>query len=160
MMGIWIQSLNLSSPLKYFDITLSEEHYSSGFVLTNFKNIPLIQCTPEHINFNEELRTLQYKFPITNGLCPEISQSLTVGGKATSNLYVRLVVRVDRCNSTADPMCANDTVFAAHLAAISQFTLVLPIIKQDINAGNKLYKEFIIEEQHRFLFDSTLGVSG
>ena len=35
--------------------------------------------------------------------------------------------------------------------------MIVPIVRQAINAGNKDYKEFIVED-NIFLFDSTLGV--
>lgn len=94
------------------------------------------------------------------GFCPNLDETLTVEGQVTSSSYKRLVFLINRCNSTADPTCANDTVFLAHQAAVSQFELVMAVIKPVINAGNQHYKEFIIEQKHLFYFDSTLGVFG
>ena len=152
MLGVWFTTVNLSASPRLFDITMKELHYSTGYVLTNSIDIPLVTCTPEHLNFNAQLNSIQDKFHIANGLCPNIGQPLTAKGKLTSDLYISLVIEVKRCNSTLDATCASDAVYAAHLAAITRFQLTIPIIKQAINSGNKEYKEFITED-HLFFFE-------
>ena len=71
---LWMSSIDLNASPRLFDISLTEEHYSTGMNLTQSINIPLVQCTDQHINFNSELYKLKDKFLITNGLCPQIGQ--------------------------------------------------------------------------------------
>ena len=71
----------------------------------------MITCTEQHLNFNEELYKLKDKFPVSNGLCPQIGQEVTVKGKRSSDIYIQLAIKIKRCDTT-DPTCANDTVFS------------------------------------------------
>ena len=72
MFGIWMSDLDLNSSPRYFDVTMVQQEFAAGFTFINSTDIPLVQCTPAHLNFNDELDTLQNKFPISTGLCPII----------------------------------------------------------------------------------------
>ncbi len=73
---------------------------------------------------------------MSEGLCPKIGQEFTVQGKVSSPLFKDFKVTISRCNSTSDPTCASDAMFAAVEASVKQFTLVTPIINSNVNPGN------------------------
>ena len=53
MFAIGIALVNLNDPaIKYFDISLKQYNYGPGHALLNVTNIPLQQCTEQHISFN------------------------------------------------------------------------------------------------------------
>ena len=132
MFGIWMSNIDLNLSPRYFDIALSQQEFSTGLTWVNSTDIPLVQCTPAHINFNAELSTLQNKFPIANGLCPSINQKMTVQGKFSSDTFIRLSLSIKRC-STTDPTCASDAAFNTLLATEGRIELILPIIKYTVN---------------------------
>ena len=111
MFGIMIKNIDLNAESKLFDIALTQEIYSSGNVLLNSTDVPLVQCTSEHFAFNEDLNQIQNKIPINLGLCPQIGQEVVVKGKYSSDLFAQLRVSVSRCNSSSglNKTCANQS---------------------------------------------------
>ena len=77
--------LNLSAVPRLFDVTLTQERYTTGFVPSGFTNIPLVPCTFDHLNFNEKIVAINTNFPVTTALCPPLGQQLTIKGKPSSN---------------------------------------------------------------------------
>ena len=56
MFSLVLYGANLSDPtIKYFDISLTQSYYSPVMQLINQTVIPLVQCTHDHFNFNEEI---------------------------------------------------------------------------------------------------------
>ena len=46
MIGILMAQINLNASPRLFDITMTQEFYSTNYTLVNRTNIPLSQCTP------------------------------------------------------------------------------------------------------------------
>lgn len=155
MLGIFIYGINLNLPvMRFFDVTLQQETYSSGYVLQNITNIPLEQCTKEHFSFNTELTATFARLPLTEGLCPSIGQKFEVQGKISSDLFKQFRVGIRRCNATTNPSCAPDVNFTMVESMIKQFTLVSAIINLNINPGNEEYKTFYFEDKNHFTFNT------
>ena len=82
----------------------------------------------KHISFNEELLHLERAFPISNGLCPQVGQQVTLGGKVASlGDFNKLKLRIKRCN-TEDPSCADDKVFKEIASVMKNFYIYIPFI--------------------------------
>ena len=108
---------NMSDTHRLFDFTLRQESFTTGYVLQNSTEIPMVACTEEHFGFNDEIKSLFWKMNAGGALCPPLGQELTLKGKASSDLYSHFRVVATRCN-TSDPNCANDTYFTAVEASI------------------------------------------
>ena len=96
--------------------------------------------------------------PLSAGLCPPVGQVLNLQGKASSGHFSILTLDVTRCNSTLDPFCANDTVFAAYEASVKTFDLIPMYINTNINPRSQNYKDYFLEDQNLFYFNTQLGV--
>ena len=109
MFSVGIQFLNLSdSSKKYFNVTLTQNHYGPLLTGNNLTNIPLVPCTPDHFSYSPEFLNSYYKFQLSNNLCPPLNYDLTVGGRAISELYSTANIIIQHCNSSIDPTCAAD----------------------------------------------------
>ena len=97
---------------------------------------------------------------MSGALCPPLGHTFTVEGKISDSLYKQFKILVNRCNTTADPSCMNDTIFAGVEAALGQFVFVVPLINTNINSESSTYKEFYIADQNYFRFSSQLGIHG
>ena len=96
--------------------------------------------------------------PLSAGLCPPVGQVLNLQGKASSAQLSALRLDVTRCNSTLDPLCVNDTVFAAYEASVKTFNLIPMYINTNINPRSQNYKQYFLEDQNLFYFNTQLGV--
>ena len=115
MFGVFIQAFNLSGGgffPKLFDVTLDQVQFVNGLP-ANSTRLTLEQCTQAHFNFNSDLSTISQRIPIHEGLCPPIGSVFNLKGKLSSPDARLMNLTVARCNSTVDPACANDTMFAA-----------------------------------------------
>ena len=136
-LGVGIFGLDVTATTnRPFNITMYQDYYSPIFKPINSTEIPLVGCTKEHINFNDDLAAKYDSLNFSQYLCPQLNSSLHLQGKTTSNLFSRISIIVDRCNSTTDATCMNDTMFAAIEAQLKQFAVVIPIINTLVNAGN------------------------
>ena len=111
MFGVMINQLDLNASPRLFDVNITQEFYSTGFSLLNSTSIPLVQCTDQHFAFNQDLQSINTRFPTSSALCPQLGQELTVKGKFSSTLYAQVKVTVSRCTGTnsRNQTCANST---------------------------------------------------
>ena len=95
----------------------------------------MVPCTTEHFNFDDKFKSFEDDFPIADGLCPEIGQAMTIGGKSTSKKFSKLFMEVVRCDPSADPSCASDAFFSQFLTNETRFEMRVLVIQPSINAG-------------------------
>ena len=144
MFSIMLFGFNLNSAQRPFDFTLQQLTHTTGYNLSSEVNVSLVQCTEQHFAFNDELKTSYTRLRMQNALCPPLGHEFTVEGKVSGDLFKTFKILVDRCNATADPTCMDDATFAAIESNLGQFSLIIPIINTNINAGSDKYKEFYI----------------
>ena len=63
-----------------------------------------------------------------------------------------------RCNSTTDPYCVNDTIFAAYQASVQVFKMLPMFVNTNINPRSENYKTYFLEDQSIFYFNTQLGI--
>ena len=54
-------------------------------------------------------------------------------GKITNEAFTRLRIVIQRCNTTTDSSCVNDSILSAYEAATGGFTLVLVLVNTNID---------------------------
>ena len=101
---------------------------------------------------------IQTNYDLTQSLCPKIGSEVTLAGKLSSHLFGLLRLTVKRCNSTVDPTCANDTVYAAYEAAFGKFDMMIAFVSTIVNPGKQEYKSYYLDTLTVFRFDSKLGI--
>jgi hypothetical protein len=101
MFGIEVWRQNLSSPVRYFDITLYLDVENAG--ISNPVKIDLVQCTMGHWASMPDLLKNFDKLQVGGWLCPPIGAQYDIMGKYTSDLYKQLVFTVAPCNNATDP---------------------------------------------------------
>ena len=70
MFGVMVHLVDLNASPRFFDVTLTQQFYSTGYSLINSTNIPLGQCTQSHFDFGEDFTNLSSRIPINTGLYP------------------------------------------------------------------------------------------
>lgn len=145
MFGVAIVGLNLSDPLvTYFNITLTQRFFGPLYTPINATLIPLVQCTPAHFAFNQNIVDYFKRFPVSNALCPTLDSKFQVGGRVTSDLFSFFALQVSKCDAAVNPRCASDAQIAAIQAQIGYFTIGLPMINTLINAGDQDYFQLYV----------------
>lgn len=140
MFGVAIIGLNLSDPLvTYFNITLTQRFFGPLYTPINATQIPLVQCTPAHFTFNQEIENYFKRFPVNNALCPTLDSKFQVGGRVTSDVFSFLSLQISKCNASVNPRCASDAQIAFIQSQLGYFTIGLPMINTLINAGDLDY---------------------
>lgn len=140
MFAIYIFGLNITIPTnRPFDIKMYAEEFVPLFQMTNQTEVPLVQCTSDHLNFNEIIKNYYGPFDFASHLCPVLNQQGVVKGKVTSSIFKQLKITVARCN-TADPTCMSDVDYAALEASNGPFTIAIPVINTLINPTEQVYK--------------------
>jgi hypothetical protein len=110
MFAFQMFDLDLNDPdVTYFDITLYQLYYSPLWQVINYTQVPLVQCTSEHFNFNADILGMYYKFKLSSNLCPPLDFGLEVGGRMASDVFSQFKIYINKCNSDLTPNCANDT---------------------------------------------------
>ena len=71
-----------------------------------------------------------------SSLCPQAGQTFNLQGVTTSELTRILSVNITRCNSTTDPTCLNDTIYAGIEATVGKFMVNIAFLSNNINPGS------------------------
>ena len=71
-------------------------------------------------------------------------------------MFAQVVIKVARCN-TADPTCANDTVFAQYEQALGRFNYSMQTHSMIINPGKTDYLVEYYNDKTFFSFTSQQG---
>jgi len=74
MFLIHINHVNLSATPRLFDVYVTQDFYTSGYVLVNSTDIPLEPCTGKHVNYTDKVRSTITSFPEGVSLCPHVGQ--------------------------------------------------------------------------------------
>ena len=156
MFAVFLFGHDLNLGPKAFDFALHQEEFGPKLMPMNTTQVPLVPCTEQHYNFTPSLKSAFHKLNMSMGLCPPLDHEFKVKGKLTSDIFDRLRVVVTRCNTTADPLCANDSSFAAMEAG--RFQIIVPFVHTNVNPGSENYREFYLTDTSSFSFSSTLGV--
>jgi hypothetical protein len=144
MIAAFVYGVNLSAVPRMFTVEMSQEFYYSGYIPINSTNIPLEPCTQAHFNFEGSVSKIGQKVPLSHALCPPIGQQAIVKGKLTSDIYAHVAIRVNRCNSTTDPSCMNDSVFAAVEVSVGRFVMVTAFVNSNINPSSSDYRDYYL----------------
>ncbi len=95
MFAIGMYTINLNDPTRtFFNISLQQNYYSPLFNLINRTQVPLVQCTANHFNFNEDVLAMFYKFNLTYALCPPLDYAFELGGRITSAIYRQFTLSI------------------------------------------------------------------
>ena len=159
MFAFFVFGLNISnSNARPFDFKLIQEDYTPLLVLQNTTEHPLVQCTEQHLDFNNELKSLYVPFMFDAHLCPTLNQQVTVKGKLTSSLYTQFKVTITRCNNTVDPTCMSDADFTTLQTNMGgKFTFAFPIFNTMLNPDEQVYRTYFLDDRNRYSFSSSLG---
>ena len=149
MFAISFYGHNYSDINNAFSVTLEEENYTTGYTLSNYTSINMVQCTPEHFNFNEEILELYTTINLKEAYCPPLNHELVVRGKMSSAIFQQFRVVISRCSSSSNPSCLNNSQFSTNYPG-GHFIVDVPIIQYNINAGSQLYKEIYVEDENYF----------
>lgn len=87
MFGIGLFELDITSPIKAFSISLWQESFTPVYNLINRTEIPLLPCTEDHFNFNDDIRSSFHVLNLSKSLCPPLGHKFEVNGKISSSLY-------------------------------------------------------------------------
>ena len=136
MFAFLINGFNLTSVPKLFDLTLLQQTYSAGYVHVNTTQIPLVQCTEQHFAYSEELRIRYQRTGLSSALCPQLGTQLSVQGSASDDIYKLLRLNINRCNSTIDPTCVNDSTFAGIEATVGRFAIAVVALQMNLNPSS------------------------
>ena len=160
MFAVGVYGLNLNDPnVTYFKISLSQNVFSPVFQTISSVDIPLVQCTSAHFNFNKDILTLYNNLDLRYSLCPPLGQAFQIGGRVTSQIYKQMSINVLPCNSVTTGNCANSsTLSAAQAATGGVFTLSFPVISTIVNANSQNYLQTYLDDRNYFYFSQTLGV--
>ena len=95
-------------------------------------------CTLDHFNASSDIQKLGLRFTnlISSSLCPQIGQTFTIQGVATSEIFKTLNLNITRCNSTTDPTCINDTMYAGIEATVGRFMVNIAFLSNNVNPGS------------------------
>jgi hypothetical protein len=75
MFGVYVFGLDLNAPtMRYFDVKMYEEEFTPLMVPVKSTEISLVQCTPEHIAFNDKIKSSYAPLHWKDKLCPNINQ--------------------------------------------------------------------------------------
>ena len=72
---------------------------------------------------------------LSQSLCPQMGQQVTIQGNSGASIFKGISINVTRCNSTTDPTCVNDTVFAGIEAMAGKFLYFTYFINTMVNPG-------------------------
>lgn len=159
MFAITLFGFDLSNTTyKLFNITLWQSFYGPGYSFLNETMIPLTPCTPEHLDFGDNVKSVFYKFNMTKSLCPPLNFEFQVGGKPISDISSVLTILVSRCNGSVDPGCVSSSELNSIEAKVNKFTLIVPVINVQLNPGSENYKSYYLEDRNYFQFDSSMGM--
>ena len=156
MFAVIVRDFNLSGVSKLFDVVVEQQFYQNSYFL-NSTPIIMEQCTDAHFHFASNIWNLGRKLPLSMGLCPKIGQNFSVQGKFTSQLSSFLVVRIRRCNTTTDPHCVSDAVFAGIEESVGRFILEVPFVNVNINEESQKHKKYYLENSNIVYFNTKLG---
>jgi hypothetical protein len=142
MFGVGIMGLNLNDPnVQYFNVTLKQNYYSPLLKPINSTVVPLVQCTPDHFSYSEDIERLYHQFNISEVLCPPLNYEFIVLGRPTSAVYSEIAVYLSRCDPAVNPKCISSANLANIQAMMGGFTLMVPVISTIVNPGNEIYKQ-------------------
>ena len=96
-----------------FTLSLEEESFSAGYVLTNVTEVALVQCTQEHFNFSAETIALFDNILLSEAFCPPLNHSFTVRGKMSSKIFQQFKISIHRCFPDVNSTCMDDATFNA-----------------------------------------------
>ena len=74
-------------------------------------------------------------------------------------MYKLMRLQINRCNSSIDPTCVNDSTFAGIEATVGRFVMVVATLQTNLNPSSQQYKEPFISDQQYFTFNSQLGAN-
>jgi hypothetical protein len=101
MFGLEVWHHNLSSPVRYFDVSVSLFTGGGGYQVPT--QVHLVQCTREHWASMPDLLTKFDKLKMSGWLCPPIGAEYDILGKLTSDNYQQMLFGIAPCNNATDP---------------------------------------------------------
>ena len=167
MFAIGLTGINLGASQRYFDISLinrSTQKFSNGSKVKIKDYIALEPCTLAHWQGVSESITNSFTtLSFSEWLCPPVNYSLTMQGKYTSNMFQFAQINIDPCNASnpnfPNTTCYNSTDINNFLNIMAQFTFNFYYINPVINANDKKYISYYLEDRNYFSFDTITGVS-
>ena len=143
MFAVSFYGNNYSDISNAFSVTLEEENYTTGYIISNITRINMVQCTPDHFAFNNETSELYKTLRLKEAFCPPLNHELVVRGKMSSSIFQQFKVTIRRCSSSSNPSCLTNSQYYAKYRRRT-FVLDVPIIQYKINPENSKYKEVYV----------------
>ena len=160
MFSLGITGVDLSnSASKIFEVVLErhEDRISTGFSST--ASIPLVACTEQHLNFNTEIKSHFTDLSMNQWLCPELNSTFEVQGKLSSQIWKRLTLKVNYCNSSTTTGCAGDAAVSALQSSLGAFELKFFVVTTQINAASdQNHVSYYMDDRNIFEFTTTFGL--
>lgn len=159
MFGISVTGINLSAPVRYFDVQANLISYSGPSVSQT--NFPMVQCTKEHLQALPELYNNFDSFYMNTWLCPPLGSSYELFGKISDPRNQVIGFTVLPCNNATDPsrtcqsQAAVDALFAANANSL-YFTYYF--INSVINADSVDYIDYYLEDKNYAVFGANIAV--
>jgi len=145
MFGIKIGGLNLSAPIKYFDVVGTQSTAQSDIV--NSTNIILEQCTREHWRSLPSVIDRFEALGVSSWLCPPINEVYPIFGERASaaSQWLNYLVLPCQNGTTPNQTCASPADIDALVAsAANYFELTLFYIKSIINPSQPSYISYAL----------------
>ena len=167
MFAIGLTAINLSASQRYFDITLTSritEKHSNGTTTKIRNSVSLEPCSLSHWQGVSESITNSYSnLNFQEWLCPPLNYTVEMQGKYTSNLFKFSEIKIGACTANnsnfPNTSCLNSTDIDSFLNSMGQFTFNFYYINPVINANEKTYISYYLEDRNYFSFDTLTGVS-
>jgi hypothetical protein len=121
MMAVELWGVNMSAPIRYFDVLMIQLSTANGQREYNFSLIPLETCTREHWAAFPNIAADYDRLAMSSWLCPPIGTTLELSGDYTSNIYQYVNISVNPCIDYLHPdvRCANTSEVANLFSAFS-----------------------------------------
>jgi hypothetical protein len=159
MFGVSINSINLSAPVRYFDIFL-ELYEQSDTEVEERVELPLQQCTREHWNSFPDLLERFDALGVSNWLCPAVGAAFHLEGSYLGAAFSQYMVRVTACHNETDPdrPCAPQADIEAqsfHGKGFYYFNIYYS--NPMINADQKDFISYYVEDRTYVMFGDSVG---
>lgn len=162
LFAVGINSINLNDPLtKYFNIVLSTRtQYPNGTKITVYIN--LVPCTRDPWNnIDPSFGKAFDRLGFGNWLCLPTNITLQFQGKYSSSVFKYAKISVQNCSILAgdNRTCATPTFINSFITSSGAANFNYYFVNTIINAQDKDYISYYIEDRNYFQFTKTLGMT-
>lgn len=162
LFAVGINSINLNDPVtKYFNILFyTRTQYPNGTKITSYTNLE--PCTRDPWNkidpgFGQAFDRLSFG----NWLCLPPNMTLQFQGKYSSSIFKYAKISVQKCSILAgdNRTCATPAFINNFITSSGSASFNYYFVNTIINAEDKDYISYYIEDRNYFQFTSTLGMT-